>query len=613
MVDGVREEGTTASSTALGHERILLDLDTDWSSTPPINRLPIELLLRVFAACFQPARPVNDEPKRTHRRRKVLLLVCRAWRDVIEAAPDLWTFITPHMPARLFKLVLSRSKHATLDISFYRESYHYNSGLSPDLAPIDLLEGNSGAEIDDDDDEDSEPEWLVGDEEFIPATWSETAGTTIATEAHRTRTLSLFYDDERGQYSPPFLNALFRGITWPVLDNLHVDLYEVESPDACPAILRLTETHFPRLQHLLLSAMVFPIEPRMFPRFRSLHLTGPATQWPSLRDILICISSALQLEELTLCRSNDKDWFHPSQDQHHDLPPDTSLHLPLKLPHLRSLSLDANNSDDLTLLLNAFPLSPLPNALHSYDLTNNDWHQPPTNAAPLSIVDAFFPHRAPATMPLPIPRSVQDVYLCMDQRMGEWVADIAGFSANKRHPDARERLFLWRAATPKDVSSVYTLPLAIDEILTHFSDLPITGLTFVVPSLHPADGRWLEIFRAFPGLECIRVRGEGTVVPLLHALTPERARWPCPSLESLTYEVYQSSAQDAQEILRATLDCFRARAECGLPPLRHLEMGVIFDEPKQVTLAYGGDTNRDIAQLQKLVAGEVVFEWSSRR
>ncbi|KAH9915592.1 uncharacterized protein BXZ73DRAFT_106143 [Epithele typhae] len=598
-------------TSALEDERRALY--TKWNSTLPIQtRLPIELLLRVFAACFQPARPVDDDPKRTHRRRKVLLLVCRAWRDLIESAPDLWTFITTHMPRRLYELVLSRCKHATLDISFDRESEWLFGGvpLSPDLAPL-ILPEEDVPEKGDDEDEESQTgddefvdEWIVPDDEG-KSSWSEAAGIAIVAHSHRIRTLSLSDDGARHprKYSMSFLQALFCDRAWPALEALCV-----EDAGAVKGILCVTSNFFPNLQHLQLEGVMFPIEPTMFPRFRSLDLSGARTRWLPLEDLLICLSSAHYLEELSLAVdgpiiSNSHEVAHPPQ-----------LRLPLELPHLSSLGIGSNSNDEMVLLLRAFPLIRSPTALDFLYISNDDWRQPPPNTNSgrgLSIVDAFFPTRAPDTTPIPIPPSVRNLYIYLPM-------EITGFSTTDRYSGKPEkvRLFTWRAEPFDDhvdeegPQNLYGLSNAIDDVLILFRHIPLTQLTFIAHGpLHPADNRWDELFRAFPALEYLYVVGDGTPIAILHALTPsplDDSPAPCTALESLTYMINKPNVEDTKATFEATIECLRARAARGMHPLRELEINVDLPRTREEREP-PVDVEPYLAQLREMVSGEFEF------
>ncbi|KAH9940006.1 uncharacterized protein BXZ73DRAFT_75637 [Epithele typhae] len=561
-------------TSALEDERRALY--TKWNSTLPIQtRLPIELLLRVFAACFQPARPVDDDPKRTHRRRKVLLLVCRAWRDLIESAPDLWTFITTHMPRRLYELVLSRCKHATLDISFDRESEWLFGGvpLSPDLAP------------------------LILPEEDVPKTvMMKTRG------ARRVMANGALYSRT---YSMSFLQALFCDRTWPALQALCIF-----DAGAVKDILCVTSNFFPNLQHLQLEGVMFPTEPTMFPRFRSLDLSGARTRRLPLEDLLICLSSAHYLEKLSLnvdgpIISNSREVAHPPQ-----------LRLPLELPHLSSLGIGSNSNDEMVLLLHAFPLIRSPTALDFLYISNDDWRQPPPNTnsgrGP-SIVDAFFPTRAPDTTPIPIPPSVRNLYIYLPM-------EITGFSTTDRYSGKPEkvRLFTWRAEPFDDhvdeegPQNLYGLSNAIDDVLILFRHIPLTQLTFIAHGpLHPADNRWDELFRAFPALEYLYVVGDGTPIAFLRALIPSSVDGdspsPCTALESLTYMVNPSNVEDTKATFEATIDCLRARAIRGMHPLRELHIHVELPKRRGKKWKTLVDVEPYLAQLREMVSGGFEF------
>ncbi|KAH9940024.1 uncharacterized protein BXZ73DRAFT_99019 [Epithele typhae] len=754
----VEKPGASRLTTALEEERRRLYMD--WNSTLSINRLPAEILLRLFAACFQPARPVSDElPKWTHRRRKVLLLVCRKWRDLIEATRTLWSFITPYMPPRLYTLVLSRAGEANLDISFERQPGSPASvdiSLSPDLAPLSLPQDDIQRLNDTEDSEDdensgesegegegdeysagnlsSEPgPWIIEDGDS--AFWSEAAGMAIAAESYRTSTLVLSDEEDDRCYSLPFLKMLFHDRAWPVLEELYVDFDAIKSPGPVSSILRLTRARFPRLQHLQLEGMVLPIEPKLFPRLRSLHLSGPVTQWPPLEDVLICLSSARYLEDLCLSLErggwaqevlrephyppptspvrlplelphlhslslhyNKGAWptleelfvdfdgiktpgpvssilclthtrfprlqhlelegmvlpieptmfplfrslrlsgpmmqWPPLEDllvclssaryletltldperpaemlrPPHNPPPTSPVRLPLELPHLRSLSLHSNKNDDMMMLLRAIPLI-RPTTLDFLYLSNGDWRQvaPNESGRSLSILDAFFPTRAPDAMPMPIPPSVRKLYVL--------VPEFTGFSANDRDSGTLggTRLFTWEAFPTPDDPDMYGLSNAIDDILTLFRHIPLTQLDLItLHSVHPADGRWDEIFGAFPALEYLYLCGEGTPIAFLRALTPssDRSTAPCPALESLDYDATPASEEDVKATLEATVRCLRARAARGMRPLNALEVSIsmnMLSERREDGV--GSFAGAFLAQMRELVAGEVTFEY----
>ncbi|KAH9940014.1 uncharacterized protein BXZ73DRAFT_75645 [Epithele typhae] len=632
----VEKRGASGLTTAL--EEGMRRLYTDWNSTLSINRLPTEILLRLFAACFQPARPVSDElPKRTHRRRKLLLLVCRKWRDLIEATPTLWSFITPHMPPHLYTLVLSLAREVNVDISFQREPRSLWIGsISPDLAPLplpqeDMQQLNDTADSEDDgvsgkgEDEgdfthnlSSELPWIVEDDDSYSALWSEAAGMAIAAESCRTSALVLSDDDVRRCYSLPFLETIFRDRAWPTLEELCIDFIMIETLDSVSSILCLTRACFPRLRHLELEGMILPIEPTLFPLLRSLRLSGPTMQWPPLEDLLICLSSARYLEDLSL--SPDRGgWTEEALRVPHYPPPTSPVRLPLELPHLRFLCLQSNNNDDLIPLLRALPLV-RPITLDFLCISNEDWRQVtrpnPESGRSLSILDAFFPTRAPDEMPLPIPPSVRKLESCVSKFTGSSVNDRDGGTLG------RTRLFSWSAAPYGEddsddgnninIENSYGLSNAIDDVLTLFRHIPLTQLNLVIfESVHLADGRWDEIFGTFPALEYLHLSGGGTPIALLRALTPssDGSTAPCPALESLKYDVTVIDEVDAQESLQAMIHCLHARAACGMRPLGALDIctnvRVLGERSGEV------DARSFLAQMREMVAGEVKFEYEA--
>ncbi|KAH9915569.1 uncharacterized protein BXZ73DRAFT_81300 [Epithele typhae] len=479
------EKEASALQVARGDERCAA-----WNSTPSINLLPTELLLRIFAACFQPTSFAEENPKRTHLRRKVLLLVCRRWRDLIESAPTLWTFVSPHAPPRLYDLLLSRAARAGLDFSFkrkYKSEWSSSLQLSPDLAPLDLPDGGDDRTISDGGDEDDGGTgdghpgrgWTIDSEGYSSKVWSEEAGVAIAAQSKRTRSLALV-DADRLFYTLPFFEALFRDRTWPILTTLFVDftdIYEDIFPVLNAEFLSLTPARFPRLQHLTLN-MVLPgtIEPTLFPQLRTLDLTGPTSHWPPVEDFLICLSQSPRLEKLLIRLEHNMSQDRPAD--HSPPAPTSALQLPLTLPRLRSLSLGAARHEEVMVLLQAFPLARAD--LDVTGLFNEDWRQPPTNVEAgrrLSIVDAFYPDRG-ETMPIPFTRSAQRLHVCADR----FRATIMGLAESDG--DLADPLFEWTASpVPKYMfdsarPNRYDLSCGINDVVTLFGGSPLRRLNF---------------------------------------------------------------------------------------------------------------------------------------
>ena len=196
------------------------------NDSPPITRLPDEILLLIFA-CFneavQPGRP-NAHPPIVNQAGGYswtqLMLVCRRWRDVALATPTLWRTI--HIGDRFSKwtdLTLKRSYPATIDV-------------------------------------------------FVPpGSISQEQLTILYQHLHRLRSLSSV------NWSPSFLSIFQSGtqtletlaISGLSEDSLQQD--EAEAPD-----LTITCRRFPRLIALSITHVVAPTDPLIFSQLRQLML-----------------------------------------------------------------------------------------------------------------------------------------------------------------------------------------------------------------------------------------------------------------------------------------------------------------------------------------------------
>lgn len=112
-------------STLTNEQRDLVALAHNAQS--PVNQLPIELLIEIFAAGFPHMREGDPWPARFYHLRDITS-VCSFWREIAIGTPTLWTMIRFHQFQRLpeagFQLwydrietFLERSCEASLDIS----------------------------------------------------------------------------------------------------------------------------------------------------------------------------------------------------------------------------------------------------------------------------------------------------------------------------------------------------------------------------------------------------------------------------------------------------------------------------------------------------------------
>ncbi|KAH9915580.1 uncharacterized protein BXZ73DRAFT_106129 [Epithele typhae] len=413
----------------------------------------------------------------------------------------------------------------------------------------------------------------------------------LGTVSQRTHSLTLPESPygEVLQYSLPFFQALFRDRSWPILTELVVGFNRLEeSPSVITGILSLTKARFPKLQRLTLN-IVLPIESTLFPQLTKLDLTGPTIEWPSREGFLACLSRSSRLEELSIDRMGGPILVVPHT-------PASTLQLPLTLPRLRSLHLGSASHGEMALLLQAIPLVPADVGVNS--LNTRDWRQPdaPANTHPelsLSIVDAFFPDRQ-ETMPIPFPRSVR----CLSVHANAFWAGITGHPHSVRGESTVSfKLHASRGTEP----SRYNLSHGIDDILTLFRDVPLTQINLVTDCSYRADGRWDELFAAFPTLEDLWLSAvpEGDPLALFRALTPRgEHRSPCPALCRLSFS---GMPGQVTPIFEAAIECLEARAGRGMQPLQELVLRVDAPKPHQEFEPY-------LERLRALVAGNVGLE-----
>ncbi|KAF8585755.1 hypothetical protein K439DRAFT_1342631, partial [Ramaria rubella] len=74
----------------------------------PIRKLPHEILGRIFSFCIPPLRDMNMEVWRdrrghSHHVRCDLLRVCRRWKQVMDATPEVWSTIELDLPIEILE------------------------------------------------------------------------------------------------------------------------------------------------------------------------------------------------------------------------------------------------------------------------------------------------------------------------------------------------------------------------------------------------------------------------------------------------------------------------------------------------------------------------------
>ena len=219
-------------------------LSTIWNSILPINQLPQELIVDIFIAC--------DDPAQTwpFGRSKIgwihLTRVCRYWREVACASPNLWRSIHVRRGSAWTELCLIRSAPCTIDVSFD------DSRLPP--STFDLLRPHF----------------------------------------NRIRTLTVLPVDMT-PHLPALLSILNKGLH--SLENLHVSSPVTTSTERVG--VELTSQLHPNLRRVQLGRSTIPHDPGVYSNLRSLTLTDCTRDGISFHQFLDFVSGS-PIEELNL-------------------------------------------------------------------------------------------------------------------------------------------------------------------------------------------------------------------------------------------------------------------------------------------------------------------------
>ncbi|KAL4073340.1 hypothetical protein V8B97DRAFT_221693 [Scleroderma yunnanense] len=128
-MDGPAQQETEISRKTINAEEAGTEEFTR-SKTPPVNRLPTELLSRVLGFAIRATSPICFEHGHW---KKELATVSRLWRDVIPSSPHFWNIINvaPEWPLSAVKEHVERSCECLLDVIV--NSWYYSTDI---LGPI---------------------------------------------------------------------------------------------------------------------------------------------------------------------------------------------------------------------------------------------------------------------------------------------------------------------------------------------------------------------------------------------------------------------------------------------------------------------------------------------
>ncbi|KAH9940090.1 uncharacterized protein BXZ73DRAFT_99091 [Epithele typhae] len=519
-------------------------LRSSWNFTLPINHLPRELLVDIFAKVIQSWTDAGVD-RGTPGRRSGLMRVCRDWHDLILSEATLWSrlYVPPSVPLSVLSLHLSRSKNAGLDVYLdmkYNKTFMY---AGKDIARL------------------------------------------LALQYRRIGALTIPSIDT---LPPPAFEALFCGVSWPILTRLSINFLlatrERLSLSEIEPVLNLTSHRFPELRTLVLSGGVVPsIDPQLLRQLRSLTLHSPRlAEWPSSQKFLTDLSEATQLEELSICRRTSDHELLITQSENLA----THAFLASALPRLRSLTINTDRPQDYgSLVMHTLNSS----GLMTVQLFLTGWtrHPPaPGQQKRRSFVNALFPSHETSTTPLlsPTLRSAQ-------VRIHETQLELRGYRYDSLEDEV---LYLVVHGASARRRGIYPIADALEDVALLLRGLPLVEFRLVcTPYDRTAVQSWRAVLSALPDLEVLDVQGSADVQAILSALRPSDSSTAEASMAASSGDGAQKvvlgtrleflfvgidgvnkwgvdSAASARRLLEETVDCIRLREEQGAAPLSML-------------------------------------------
>ncbi|KAH9940092.1 uncharacterized protein BXZ73DRAFT_99093 [Epithele typhae] len=522
-----------------------LRLNTSWNSTLPIHRLPPELIAKIFSTVLLSCAftEVTDELPESRMR---MALVCRRWKDLILSTPTLWTTlnVTPHSPLDMLSFNLSRSGESDLFVHVIAtfDSNH----LEVEAGVIELL----------------------------------------SLEFTRIRTLVI-----SGAVSP-IIDSLFRDKAWPVLTRLHISLprssflRQTFMRSDFRSALTITHQRFPVLCDLALRGFILVTDTQIRRQLTKFQLESPPSQWPPLPEFFAEISEASQLEALIV---SPFDRTGRENSTSCDVDPELSgiVLPPFTLPRLRALNITSTRPYDLAPLI--------VHALRSQGPMSVDLHVPMWDHifAPHiskgchSIVDPLFhTHRECSTVAFS--HELTSATLQIKRRK-------ISFRGSASSSPAQGKPLTLSVTASRDLpqfDSLYPLSNALEDLSLLFRGMPLAILRVITckgfANGARADG-WRTVFRAFPNLETLAIKGSVDLEQLFEALRPDR---PIDSADGAPAEAtclgsklstvaFDDEATQSMRALRGKEsvavvieDCLRARERAGIARFQPLQMNL---------------------------------------
>ncbi|KAG9022160.1 hypothetical protein FS837_006569 [Tulasnella sp. UAMH 9824] len=119
-------------------DQLIAHLASRWNASCSINKLPVEVLVMIFKE-FEFDLPHTGGSSRLLN----LLLVCRAWYEVIMGSPQLWCSLDSKMPHHIAQLVIDRSRMLPLSVHWHTYNMFYRQNERDSSKLFELTIGNS--------------------------------------------------------------------------------------------------------------------------------------------------------------------------------------------------------------------------------------------------------------------------------------------------------------------------------------------------------------------------------------------------------------------------------------------------------------------------------------
>ncbi|KAI1793654.1 hypothetical protein LXA43DRAFT_1059672 [Ganoderma leucocontextum] len=480
-----------------------LELKRLWNSSLPIQKLPNELLVQIFAHLQEVVRrpgkhafwPPNVQRVRFRLARwQGLMLVCRHWRDILMSSTMFWRMVSLDQHINWTKLCLDRSAAAPLDVY----ARHH------DRCPLDVLYPH----------------------------------------IHRFQAFS--YEVASGSQSRTAFPPLF-GRDMPLLESLNISVLERTPYDNMDA--GLTSKRFPRLHTMMLSRTMAPQDASLYAQLRMLSLSRCPHILP-FDDFLDALAASVQLEELALTATVHRlsgEWAHRGP---------VPRRPPISLPRLRIIALSGHGIVHTSRFLAHLQLHPSVSLRISGDVEDSqadDDHDFPVATS----ISAMLPPNHSTTLPA--------LAITTEVRM-TMVADYYSMAcANPSRADAAKEHAILSLSIIDD--SDWTRPVmmqGLEDLVEGLGRSPLTSLTVDGNHDYGTIDAWERVFRTFPLLQELEIGEKRDVTNVFLGLHAASTPFPdgavaCPHLRRIVVDGLSLAATYA-----ALRECFVYRSDRGV-------------------------------------------------